>query len=131
MKRIIPIVLVLMLAFSSSCGKRYEEFYFIGRPVSAELCSATQMSYLFVIDYPEGLGDTVTCNGEFYRNAVMAYRSPRPLTDGETVYGVAYPREDYAALNCLGLFYYNLPEIVLLSVDEEPFSPEDINTETK
>lgn len=119
-------VLAASCALTWGCDKGYEEFYFIGHPVGAEMCSATTFGYLLTIDYPQGLGDTITAYGEHYSNAVMAYRSPRLLSEGETIYGVAYQRRDFAALNCVGLFNYTVPEIVLLSVDEEPFNPEDL-----
>lgn len=121
MKKIAASLLFLFVIVSiTSCKRNYEEFYFKGKVVDGQFCAATQMAYMIEVEYPEGIGDTITLNGVHYKNAVMGYRPPRLLKADETVYGVAYFYKDYAAYNCMFIFYDNLPEMFLLSVDEDP-----------
>ena len=112
-------ILVAAALALGSCGKTYEEFYFTGHCVGAEICSSHTMGYLIEVDYPKDLGDTITAYGKKYKNAIMGYRSPKMLKDGEVIYGVGYLQEGFAALNCMGIYYYSIPEVVLLSVDED------------
>lgn len=118
-KIIISSLILSFFAFSG-CKKNYEEFYFSGKVVGAQICSSTQLSYMIDITYPEGLGDTITTSYGKFQHAVMAYHPPRRMTENEVVYGVAYRTKDWGKLNCVGLFNYTLPEIVLLGVDEDP-----------
>lgn len=104
---------------TGSCEKRYEEFFFTARAAGAELCSAYTMGYVLEVEYPKGLGDTLTTVTEHLQNAVMGYRSPRQLKAGEVVYGVGYLQKGFAALNCMGIFNYTVPEMVIVSVDED------------
>lgn len=121
MKKIPSIIVCLatVLAFSG-CKTDYEEFYFKGTVIYGEMCSSMMVGYLMEIEKPSGVGDTITYNGTFYKNAVMAYRAPRPLKKDETVIGVAYKYKDFAALNCLLVPLYTLPELSIISVDEDP-----------
>ncbi|MDY5968962.1 MAG: hypothetical protein SPJ13_02960 [Bacteroidales bacterium] len=109
-----------LLLMATACKKHYDEFYFKGVVVYPSLCGATSTSYLMEILSPTGVGDTMTFNGTFLHNAVMAYMSPKVLRVNDTLYGVAYPTEDYAVLHCNILLFPDLPEIGLLSVDEDP-----------
>ena len=108
------------LLCATACKKGYDEFYFKGVVVYPSLCGATSTSYLMEVAEPAGVGDTMTLDGKPLRNAVMAYRSPKLLKPGDTIYGVAYPTHDYAVLNCQIHIFPELPEIGLLSVDEDP-----------
>lgn len=120
MKRLSTLLLTLVTLLSVSCKRDYEEFYFKGHIIDAKECSSTQIGYLMVIDKPEGVGDTITYRGKLYENAVMAYQASRRLKADETIYGVAYFYKNFATYNCVGLYYYTLPEISLISVDEAP-----------
>lgn len=115
----LPLLAALALALTS-CGGDYEEFYFKGTVLDVEICSASSMGFLMQIESPAGLGDTATFNGHLYHNAVMAYRPPRPIYAGDTIVGVAYLHRDFAAYNCLVPPQHNLPELGLISVDEDP-----------
>ena len=120
MRRLHTLIALTLLACLCGCDRKYEEFYFKGTVLSVEMCNSTGMGYLMEIESPAGLGDTVTHNGKLYRNAVMAYRAPRPIMKGETVVGVAYRHRDFAAYNCLVPPLHTLPELGLISVDEDP-----------
>ncbi|MBP5535559.1 MAG: hypothetical protein J6X62_02070 [Bacteroidales bacterium] len=111
--------IMLATGMTAACKRDYEEFYFAGRVIGAELCSSTTMGYMIQVDRPSNIGDTITLGEAVQENAVMAYRSPRKLVKDERVYGVAYLTKDFAALNCIGIYNYKLPEMVLLSVDED------------
>ena len=113
------LTMLALITLSTACKRDYEEFYFVGRVVGAELCSARTMGYMIEVEKPAGIGDTITVPAGVMRNAVMAYRSPRKLVKDQRIYGVGYLTEDFAALNCLGMYYYTLPEMILLSVDED------------
>jgi len=121
MKRLSSIIVSMaaVLAFSG-CKTDYEEFYFKGTVITGEMCSSMMVGYLMELEQPAGVGDTITYDGTFYKNAVMAYRAPRPLKKNETVIGVAYKYKDFAALNCLLVPLFNLPELSIISVDEDP-----------
>lgn len=120
MKRICIVVIPVVLFFFASCNRDIEEFKFTGKVIGAELCSSTQVSYIIDITSPDSIGDTIRLNSVRYDHAVIAYKSTRRLALDEIVNGVAYFTKDYAALNCVGVFNSQLPEIILLSVDEEP-----------
>lgn len=111
------VVLCLSLC---GCKKEYEEFYFKGIVRYGSWCTANAPSYLMQVIAPDGIGDTVTLGGTLYRNCVMAYQSPALLQGNDTVYGVGYLTHDYAALHCNLVFFPNVPEMGLLSVDEDP-----------
>ena len=113
----IPVLIVLTL-MATSC-KDYEEFKFVGKVVGAEMCTSNVVGYVLDLTYPDTLGGTITIGGVTYTHAVMAYRSARALMKDETVYGVGYLTESFSALNCFGLIDNDLPEMILISVDED------------
>ena len=84
------------------------------------MCSASSVSYLIEVAQPTTIGDSITVDGVHLKNAVMAFRSPERMKIDDTIYGVAYNTHDFAALNCAVLYFTSLPEIVLMSVDEDP-----------
>lgn len=118
-KSIVFALLSLALMGLSACKRNYEEFKFKGKVVGAEMCSSRIIGYIIDFEKPEGYGDTITINGTRYQNAIMGYQATRRLKDGETIYGVAYAYKDFAALNCLIVYNNNLPEVSLISVDED------------
>ena len=107
---------VLLLA---ACNSDIEEFKFTGHVVGGELCSSSQTGYVIDILTPDSIGATYTSAGGKFDHAVMAYKAPRRLKADDTISGVAYFTESYAALNCFGIIDNGLPEIILLSVDED------------
>lgn len=109
-------VVALSLA---SCRKSYEEFYFKGIVRSMGICTATSPSYLIEIVSPDEIGDTVTIGGRFYSNCVMGYQSPT-LLEKDTVWGVGYITKDFALLHCSMKPFLGLPEMCILSGDEDP-----------
>ena len=111
--------LVGSMLLLASCGNGDDEFRFVGKVVGAELCNSAVTGYIIDVQSPDSIGGTVTVGGIEYRNALMGYKSPRPLKADEKVFGVAYMTKSYAALNCLGLVNNGLPEMILLSVDED------------
>ena len=113
------LLLLAVLLLATACKRDYDEFYFVGRVVGAELCSATTMGYLVEVEKPLAIGDTITVQSGTLSNAVMAYRAPRKLVKDERIFGVGYLTKDFAALNCIGIYNYNLPEMIILSVDED------------
>ena len=112
------LILAVLSILLTSC-KDYEEFRFVGKVVGAEMCTSTVVGYVIDLSYPDTLGGTIMINGLTYSHAVMAYRASRALKKDEVVYGVGYLTEDFSALNCFGLIDNDLPEIILLSVDED------------
>lgn len=107
------------MATLSGCFADYEEYYFKGKVLGGDMCTGTRPMYLIEVEKPQGVGDTLTVDGKLHRNVVMGHRASRLMKDGETVYGVAYNTADYAAYNCFMIFDYQLPEVVLVSVDED------------
>ncbi len=116
------LILSLSFLFFIACNRDVDEFRFKGKVVGAEMCTSSLMGYVIDISYPDSLGGSIMIDGTTYNHAVMAYRSSRLLKKDEVVYGVAYFTKSFAALNCLGLINSDLPEIVLLSVDEDSTS---------
>ncbi len=112
------ILAILSLLLFSSC-KDYEEFRFVGKVVGAEMCTSTVVGYVIDLSLPDTLGGTITIGGTTYNHAVMAYRASRALKKDEVVFGVGYLTESFSALNCFGLIDNNLPEMILVSVDED------------
>ena len=115
------IILILTVAFAA-CNRDVDEFRFSGKVVGAEMCTASMFGYVIDISYPDSVGGTIIVDGTTYNHAVMAYRASRILKKDEVVYGVAYFTKSFAALNCMGLINSDLPEMVLLSVDEDSTS---------
>lgn len=118
-KQYTTLALLLAAFLTTSCFHDYDEFYFVGKIIGSDLCQATSPMYLIEVESPQGIGDTLTVYGELHHNVVMGYRSPRLIRNDEKVYGVAYQTEDYASYNCYMDFSLNLPELVLISVDED------------
>ena len=109
------------LLLLSSCNRDVDEFKFKGYVVGGGACSASQVYYVIDILSPDSLGDDFTFGGFQYHHAVTAYKASRQLYQGDTIYGVAYFTKSYAELNCIGISDTKLPEIILLSTDEEAF----------
>ena len=101
-----------------ACNRDIEEFRFTGHVVGAEMCSSSQLGYVIDIFTPDSIGNRYSSADGTFEHAVMGYKSPKLLHHGDTISGVAYFTESYAALNCFGIIDNNLPEIILLSVDE-------------
>ena len=120
MKKSIFTILTLTTILLVACNRDIEEFRFTGKVVGGELCSNSQVAYILDIISPDSIGGEYTNSSGNYKNAVIAYRSSRILSQNDTIYGIAYMTKNYAALNCFGVIDNNLPEVILLSVDEEP-----------
>ena len=117
MKKALLLALTVFLA-ATACNRDIEEFHFTGRVIGGEMCSSSQIGYVIDILSPDSIGGSYTGVGGSSNNAVMGYRASRILHNGDTINGVAYITESYAALNCFGIIDNNLPEVILLSVDE-------------
>lgn len=111
--------LLTIVVLLGACNRDIEEFRFDGVVVGAELCSSSQTGYVIEMIDPDDLGGNINIGGTEYNHAVMAYRSPSRLYKNDTIHGVAYKTKSFAALNCMGLINNDLPEIILLSVDED------------
>lgn len=119
-----PLIRTLVIALITTtllgaCNRDIEEFRFTGHVVGAEMCSSSQIGYIIDILEPDSIGSTYSNSNGTFRNAVMGYKASRLLHQGDTIAGVAYFTESYAALNCFGIIDNDLPEVILLSVDEE------------
>ncbi len=117
-KTILPFV-ALSITTLTGCFGDYDEYYFKGKVLGGDMCTGSRPMYLIEVDKPQGVGDTLTVDGVLHHNVVMGHRSSRMLKSGETVYGVAYNTADYAAFNCFMIFDYQIPEVVLVSVNED------------
>ena len=111
---LIPCIALLLAA----CNRDIEEFRFTGLVVGAEMCSSTQIGYIIDIMTPDSLGKEATVGGKKYEHIVLGYRASRILYQGDTVNAVGYFSNGYAALNCINDISHDLPEVILLSVDE-------------
>ncbi len=111
---LIPVLTILL----GACNRDIEEFQFTGLVVGSQLCSSSQIGYVIDVFEPDSIGESITISGTNYNNAVMGYKATRILHMGDTIKGVAYFTESYAALNCFGISELDLPEVILLSVDE-------------
>ena len=114
------LLLPLALLLLAGCKRDYEEFYFKGVVLGAEICNLQTDTYIIDIEYPEGIGDTLTYDGALHKNVVFGYKPPRRVMVGDTLIGVAYQYKSFAAFNCYLTLTYDLPEYFLLSVDEDP-----------
>lgn len=118
--RLTVLLFALIIPFFTGCHKA-EEFYIKGKVIYAGLlCSTYNLGYLIEVETPQGIGDTVTLNGKLYHNAVMGYRAPRIMKDGEEFVGVAYEYPNFAQYNCQVVYFERLPQLFMLSVDEDP-----------
>lgn len=113
------LLLATTMALLGACNSDIEEFRFVGKVVDAKMCSTSQFGYVLDIVTPDSLGGEIITGGNTYHHAVMAYRSARVLQKDEVIYGVGYFTKNYSALNCMGLINNDLPEMILLSVDED------------
>ena len=120
LRLLLPCMALMLSLLAAGCKRNYEEFYFKGTVIDGFLCSGTMVGYAFCVEKPAGIGDTLTVGGTRYVNVVYGYRAPRRLSVGETTYGVAYLYKDFSALNCVVLPLHRLPEMQIISVDEEP-----------
>ncbi len=119
MKKILLAIITITTVLLAACNRDIEEFRFKGVVVGCELCSNSQLAYILDIKSPESIGGSYTNASGTYSNAIIGYRSSRMLYQGDTIYGIAYFTKSYAALNCFGVIDNDLPEAILLSVDEE------------
>ena len=119
MRKITLLSIVTAILLLGACNRDIEEFRFTGHVVGAEMCSSSQIGYIIDILEPDSIGSTYSNGDGTFRNAVMGYKASRLLHQGDTIAGVAYFTESYAALNCFGIIDNDLPEVILLSVDEE------------
>ena len=121
MKAIKTILLVSCLTgLFTACNRDIEEFRFTGHVVGAEMCSSSLIGYVIDIISDNDIGvEFTTADGKFNK-CVMGYRASRILHQDDTIYGVASPTKSFAALNCFGIINKDLPEVILLSVDEDP-----------
>lgn len=117
-KTILTAIAAALLA--AACNRDIDEFKFKGVVIGGQMCSSSQLGYIIDILSPDSIGASFSSASATSKNAVMAYKSPRLLHDGDTINGVAYITESYAALNCFGVIDNGLPEVILLSVDEDP-----------
>ncbi len=115
--------ILFMTVLVGGCNSDIDEFRFSGRVVGVAPCNSSMVGYIIALDTPDSVGDTISIDGTLHRNTVIGYRSPRMLSDQEYLYGVAYATHNFAAINCMGLFNVQLPEVILLGVDEEAFQP--------
>lgn len=104
---------------AASCNSDVDEFKFTGRVVGARMCSSSQLGYIIDIITPDSIGKSVTIDGIQYKNAVIGYRASRMLYSDDTIVAVGYVTKSYSNLNCMGDISLGLPEVVLLSVDED------------
>ncbi|MBP5190470.1 MAG: hypothetical protein J6031_06105 [Bacteroidales bacterium] len=118
MNRTVALAIMAIVALCGACNRDIDEFHFTGTVVDGELCSSSQIGYVIDIHTPDSIGNPFTSSGISCQNAVMAYRAPQILHYGDTIEGVAYLTESYAALNCFGVIDNDLPEIILLSIDK-------------
>ncbi|MCR4815832.1 MAG: hypothetical protein K5842_01440 [Bacteroidales bacterium] len=116
-KKTIILLSLLSMILLGACNRDIEEFRFTGRVVGSQLCSSSQIGYAIDIVTPDSVGQSVNISGTQYRNAVMAYKAPRILHMDDTVNGVAYFTKSYAELNCFGISEFDLPEMIILSLD--------------
>lgn len=122
-KYLVILTLLVALASFAGCKKNYEEIYFKGIVRSVGVCTASSPSYLIEIVAPEGIGDTMTIGDRHYTNCVMGYQSPT-LLNKDTVWGVGYITKDFALLHCNMKPFRGLPEMCILSGDEDPATVE-------
>ena len=117
-RKIALALLPFLAILAMSCNNDIEEFRFTGTVVGAEMCSSTQIGYIINIITPDSLGKQDYVGGKRYEHLVMGYRASRILYQGDTINAVGYFTESYAVLNCLTDNGHDLPEVILLSVDE-------------
>ena len=113
-------IFVALALVSMPCNRDVDEFKFSAVVVGAKICSSSQVAYIINVTSPQNIGVHYTGSNGEYDNAVIAYRASRILKAGDTIYGVAYMTESYAALNCFGIIEKDMPEVILLSDDEKP-----------
>lgn len=101
-----------------SCGQDKDDFYFKGRIVAGNHCGY-EITYLIEMELPKTGGDTITIDGRHVENAIVAHRAPVMHKIGDVVYGVARPVTDYAATHCGRIFYDRMPEMLLISTEED------------
>lgn len=114
------LIFIAITLVSLACNRDIDEFKFSAVVVGAKICSSTQVAYIINVISPKEIGVAYSGSTGEYDNAVIAYRASRILKAGDTIYGVAYITESYAALNCFGIIEKDMPEVILLSDDEKP-----------
>lgn len=118
-REIATFLFLSLVLLTTACNRDIDEFSFKGHVVGADMCSSSQIGYIIDIISPDSLGKQATIGGTEYNHLVMCYRASRKLYKDDTINAIGYFTESYARLNCFGIINQGLPEVILLSVDEE------------
>ena len=106
----------------SSCVNK-EQFEFGGTTVGFTYCSSMgdvrDAGYFIKLDYPKGIGGTITQDGNTMDNVIIIYQTGRILKNMSKVSGKIFMSENYSEANCLLINNtdWDLPEAVVTDLD--------------
>lgn len=117
-KLALPLVAMLL----AGCVK-HDELEFRGKIVDVRQCDFSYLDqnpgFVVQLEYPEGVGGTLTEGGNTADNLVVLYEPDRHLMVGDVIYGKFYLSPKYSKANCSVHWDYELPEGVFTKVRVE------------
>ena len=114
--------LVLPFTLLVSCA-HHDELEFRGKVVDIRHCDFSYLDqnpgYVVQLEYPEGVGGSISEDGNTADNLVVLYEPDRHIMVGDIVYGRFYLDPKYSKANCSMHWDYELPEGVFTKVSVE------------
>ncbi len=105
-----------------SCAD-YEEVNFRGKVIGIRECTASYLDqnvgYVVQLEYPEGIGGSITEGSNTGDNLVVLYEPDRHIMIDDVISGTFYLDEKYSRANCSIRWDYELPEGVFLKTKIE------------
>ena len=115
------IILFLALIFTG-CVK-HEEIEFRGKIIGIRECTASYLDqnvgYVVQLEYPEGVGGSITDGNNTGENLVVLYEPDRHIMIDDIISGTFYLDEKYSRANCSIRWDYELPEGVFMKLRKE------------
>jgi len=116
------VLLVFAAVMFAGCAD-YEEVNFRGKVIGIRECTASYLDqnvgYVVQLEYPEGIGGSITEGNNTGDNLVVLYEPDRHIMIDDVISGTFYLDEKYSRANCSIRWDYELPEGVFLKTKIE------------
>jgi len=115
-------VSLLLCATLAGCVK-HDELEFKGRVIDVRHCDMSYLDqhpgYVVQLEYPEGVGGTITDGNNTAENIIVLYEPTRHIMVDDVIHGRFYLDEKYSRTNCSQHWEPELPEGVFIKVEVE------------
>lgn len=104
---------------AAGCVK-HDEMEFKGKVIDIRQCNLSYLDqtpgYVVQLEYPEGVGGSITEDGNTADNLVVLYEPDHHVMKDDVIHGRFYLDEKYSKVNCSVRWDYDLPEGVFTKV---------------